>query len=50
MTSLGNLKQCLNIFAVLMNGFSKVPQIRQLLDTKQTQGLSFPNLIIELFW
>ena len=45
-----DIKQCLNIFAVLTNGFSKVPQIRQLLNTFQTKGLSFINLNIELFW
>jgi len=49
MDSLSSIKQCLNIFAVFMNGFSKVPQIRQLLSSYQTLGLSFLNLNIELF-
>ena len=44
------IKQVLNTFAVCVCGIAKVPQIRQLASTGSTEGLSFLNLCLELYW
>ena len=50
MDSVKVMKQCLNVFVTVMCGFNKVPQIKQLYYKKSTEGLSFLNILIELFW
>ena len=48
--SLYQIEKVLNIVPVILSGFSKVPQIRNGLKLKTTEGLSFVNLSIELYW
>ena len=48
--SLPQIKRILNIVPVILSGFSKVPQIRNGLKLQTTEGLSFVNLSIELYW
>ena len=48
--SLYQIKRILNIVPVILSGFSKVPQIRNALKLQTTEGLSFINLSIELYW
>ena len=49
-TELLIVKQVLNVFAVCVCGIAKLPQIRQLANTGSTEGLSFLNLCLELYW
>ena len=50
MAFISAFKQCLNVICVGLSGFAKVPQIRNAHRLKTTQGLSFLNLSLELFW